>query len=300
MDRVKPKYVYSRDFLLQFQHLYTRPPENFPDMAKILGISPIILEKSRRNEREKVMGEIKSLLNKITVTTFDRLSDKIITLLEKERECYFGECVHVLFEKVIREPFFADIYARLCEKISSCVPGFKNALLEHCRVTFESSLNIGEEKIHCVEGDDEEAYEEKQRLLGNIQFIGELYLRHMLPVTIIHHCIERILNVYEASVIKHHAHTDEMIEFLCKFMTVIGPKLERQSHPKVKEHIDRLRPLTNKTGTTLLKPRIRFMIMDLVDLYDNRWVPPVKRELPRKITRTYKGKSSFSAPFSSY
>jgi hypothetical protein len=99
----------------------------------------------------------------------------------------------------------------------------------------------------------------KQRRLGNIKFIGELFKRKLLTESIMHGCIQKLIQARCAECRPHtqpqiivvlpfilltlgvclpsmQAPTDEDLEALCKLLTGIGQLLD---HDKAKGHIDK-------------------------------------------------------------
>eukprot|EP00951_Prasinocladus_malaysianus_P031363 scaffold300056_cov49-Prasinocladus_malaysianus.AAC.2 len=106
-------------------------------------------------------------------------------------------------------------------------------------------------------------FQARRRMLGNIQFIGQLYKKKMLTERIMHECIVKLLGEVASP-------EPEDVECLCKLMTTIGQQIDV---PKSKSHMEiyfkRIGQLAqNKT----LESRLRFMLQDVVDLRRNGWV----------------------------
>jgi translation initiation factor 4G len=68
----------------------------------------------------------------------------------------------------------------------------------------------------------------KNRMLGNIRFIGELYKSKMLTEKIMHECVIKLLGDVK------NPDLDE-VECLVKLLTAIGKMID---HPKSKEYMD--------------------------------------------------------------
>lgn len=97
---------------------------------------------------------------------------------------------------------------------------------------------------------------EKRRTLGNMRFIGELYLKSMLTSKIMHRCIMELMKTDD----------DESLECLCKLLTTIGARLDKDDKEpglvnQCEVYYQRLKELS--AG---LSSRVRFMIMDLLEL----------------------------------
>lgn len=162
-------------------------------------------------------------------------------------------------------------------------------LLTKCQKEFDSdySQNISYEKLladaenhpdetkrrELREIAEEKLSRAKRRSLGNIRFIGELFKLQMLTEGIMNDCIERLLK---------QESDEENLECLCKLMTTIGKELDKpMNQTKMKSYFDKLGKIANKKDAC--SARIRFMIMDVIDLRKNTWVPRRKDAGPKRI-----------------
>jgi translation initiation factor 4G len=113
----------------------------------------------------------------------------------------------------------------------------------------------------------------KQRMLGNIKFIGELFKLHMVTGKIIHsECIMRLLDRKDAD--------EDMIECLVKLIETVGSELDKTISMPTKEnsnskgnpmddYMRRIDLLSKKDG---ISSRIRFKLQDLMELRTRNWV----------------------------
>ena len=119
----------------------------------------------------------------------------------------------------------------------------------------------------------------RKRMLGNILFIGHLFRQGMLIESIMHVCCQTLLKNIESP-------DPEDIEALCQLLTTIGGKLDipGKSGDMVKVYFKRIETLsTNKA----LESRIRFMLVDLIELRSRRWVARRKVEGPKKVAEIH-------------
>jgi len=135
-----------------------RPP-------KILGLPPDI---------KRITG----ILNKISDENYDKM-----VLEAKSFNHVDPEVVTVIFRKVIAEPFFSDIYARLCKSLDD----LHHIINEKCIVEFSKT---------------------KHKNLG--KFIGELYKLDLLDN------IDLFLSVLMKDI------DEQKLETLCKIITTVG------------------------------------------------------------------------------
>ena len=149
---------------------------------------------------------------------------------------------------------------------------FKNSIISN----FAEANNEKDEakKKEMLELADYKLLKAKRRSLGNIRFIGELFKLGMLTEGIMNDCIERLLKTES---------DEENIECLCLLLTTIGKEVDKPNNAvKMKSYFNRLDNIVKKKDTTT-PARIRFMILDIIDLRKNSWVPRRKDNAPRRV-----------------
>eukprot|EP00005_Dracoamoeba_jomungandri_P002990 CAMPEP_0174257474 /NCGR_PEP_ID=MMETSP0439-20130205/6602_1 /TAXON_ID=0 /ORGANISM="Stereomyxa ramosa, Strain Chinc5" /LENGTH=893 /DNA_ID=CAMNT_0015340569 /DNA_START=29 /DNA_END=2710 /DNA_ORIENTATION=+ len=186
------------------------------------------------SEKDKIRSQAREILNKLTEDKFNTLSQKMVTLCLGLKDVeYFKVVIAELFDKALREPQFSKMYAELCQrmqrKCKSYPSGsggdkqtFRRLLLNKCQEEFENK-NAVQKKLLQLSADDK-TYQEKKlrnRMLGNIIFIGQLFKLRILTEKIMHSCVIRSLLPATPSA------TD--LEALCKLMTTVGEQLDKQN-----------------------------------------------------------------------
>lgn len=284
------------------------------------------VKKSDLAQDEATVKLVKGLLNKLTVENFSRISDKILRC-EIINENILKDIIELIFLKALDEPNFGSMYARLCQFLMRQLPlvqkwihsdttqnEFRSALLRKCQIEFESSTkwtiqdDMGMEErlerrrnIHLLSAEEkmaiaEEDYQRakaKRHSLGNTQFIGELYIHGMISEKIINLCILSLLKLEETNSGKAGKAKDpeeEEVETLCKLMTTVGKKLEESlsGAGKVTEIEAYFKHLDELKDHKALSSRIRFMVMDVIDLRRNKWVPRTGNIGPTSIAQVHK------------
>lgn len=148
-------------------------------------------------------------------------------------------------------------------------------ILTRCQTEFEKNTvdeTVRSEKLkiieECADIDRKKElivnFEEEERRMriksvGNIRFIGELFKQNMLTCKIMHQCIKHLL----------HQADEENLECLCKLLTTIGEVLESKK-TDLTEYFKQMQQIANHKGK--VSSRIRFMLQDVIDLRDNKWV----------------------------
>lgn len=71
---------------------------------------------------------------------------------------------------------------------------FKRILLHRCQEEFNAQVNFDKE-LEGLEGEDriEKEFKLKFRVMGNVQFIGELHNRQLLPESVMHWCSRTLI-----------------------------------------------------------------------------------------------------------
>ncbi|KAK4050382.1 hypothetical protein OIV83_003451 [Microbotryomycetes sp. JL201] len=122
------------------------------------------------------------------------------------------------------------------------------------------------------------AQKAKRRGLGLVRFIGELYKLSMLTERIMHECIRKLLaNTADPD--------EEDVESLTRLLTTVGGKLDNdkaKAHMRV--YFDRMNEIANSPKVT---SRIKFMIMDVVDLRRAGWHNKKTQQGPKLISQVH-------------
>lgn len=280
------------------------------------------LGSARMPEEEKLLREVKGMLNKLTLDKFDPISDKIIDMGIMSKTIMPGT-IDLIFDKAVEEPKFASMYARLClkivmheneEKVKADPPlpsedgtpakvdlEFRRFLISKCQVEYEKKKAWSSNRLAKLAAEkdepatpeeakkraDEEARKAagelteedyalikvKRRVLGNMRFIGELFNVGLLPEKIMHAVIVELLrNISDPE--------EEEVESFCKLFTTVGPKLDTvAAQRQIESYLGRM---TQLTTNTILSTRVRFMILDVLDLRKVKWAGK-DREMPKTL-----------------
>lgn len=259
---------YTKEYVLSLKYQNTtnpfKQPIEFVKVSKKILSEPIVIgenawssSKLATDAESEIIKVIKGILNKISVNNFEVLSNKLYTLDITTERCV-KELIQIVFNKSILEENFSDIYANLCYKLSkrdykisnTNVFNFRSEIIKQCQNVFENED------------------EQKSVMLGNINFIGELYNKDLIPADVIFNCINKFFTNIEES-----KNIEKNTESLCKLIITTGKKIERTQKDTdnniVSICFDNLTVLSTNND---IKPRYRFMIKDLIDLRKNAWV----------------------------
>lgn len=258
---------------------------------------------------EEVQRKVKSLLNKMTLDNFEVITDEILVISNQSKEEKDGrtlrQIIELTFAKAVDEAHWSNMYARFCAKmLNKADPEihdekildangqyfkggalFRKYLLSRCQEEFERGWS---DKLPTnpdgspldPELMSDEYYEimgAKRRGLGLIRFIGELYFLEMLTENIIERCIRRLLSNDNPS--------EEVIESICQLLTTVGKTLDV---PKKKDEVDLyFGRLLMFQEIESLASRLRFMIMDVIDLRKSGWVSDAQDKGPKTMAEIH-------------
>lgn len=216
--------------------------------------------------------EMRSILNKLTMEKFDTLSTKLLSLDLNMVDITILN--RLIFEKAITQHHFINMYADLCLAISTQVEKwddvdgipaqrtFRNDLISVVQEYFSTINVIGladQQNALKANPESEELLERyfkhKQKMLGNVRFIGALLMRKIIPPPVINSITKELLE----------AGGEDHLESIVAFLTVIGCM-----HDPAKKGRDldpafaKLEAYANSTCVT--GQRIVCLIKDLLDL----------------------------------
>jgi len=257
-------------------------------------------------ESDRILREVKGLLNKLTLDKFHVISDKILSLGILSDPDILAGVIACVFDKAVDEPRFAPMYAELCYKIvveelnglkKSLPDGvgpdsqFRRLLVERCQAEYKHKRAWSKQRLERLIGKkaDEDACTDipectpavkkaevgelteedylmiklKRRVLGNMRFIGEIFKVGLIGEKIMHSIIAELLSNVENP-------EEEEIECLCRLLMTVGAILDKPEAANFwNQYVARMQWLVSQPGK--LSSRIRFMVMDVLELRDKRW-----------------------------
>ncbi|VDM95273.1 unnamed protein product [Thelazia callipaeda] len=287
---------------------------------------------------KKLYKEVRSLLNKLTPSTFEELSGDFLRFEVHKNVQQMGEVINIIFDKAVEEPNFCALYrnmrlwvfcqfdlldlARLSDLCKMQVvkesngakdkSNFRSALLTRCQNTFEEKrmFDIAMKKSQLdVETDEKKKRElkievmelearERRRMLGNIGFIGQLYRHELIVPRILNWCIVHLL--------KNHSESpngdEESIECAVKMLEAVGKLADRHYQQQqaliagglldplevqkdefnTSLYLDHLKEISNQVSN-----RVRFLILNLIELKNNNWVPRTSVSGPKTLDEVH-------------
>jgi hypothetical protein len=239
---------------------------------------------------------INILLNKLTPQNFDKLSESLIDLID-ESSTNLKLTADFLYEHAIDSELYCHIYANLVKKLSfitlrdesSIEINFREYFVNKCKQDFTRELakEINDEMLShnidscdekCAKCDQKEIIQarlarERRRSFVNAKLIGELYKLDMFE--------KDLINVYIEDLLMEESNEHAMERF-CKLLKACGKYLDMVEPNRVNIYFEKIKQILIEK-IDQIKPRVRFMILDLIDLRKNNWIPRHEPILPKKI-----------------
>lgn len=237
-----------------------------------------------------IRRKVKNLLNKMTVERFVAIADGIAEILEgTEKEDELKVIVDEVYMKAVSEPDFSEMYTDLVLVLRARSPqflrpapstakpaNFQRGIVARCQEEFEhiksfSTMDLPEELLNTLSEEDieNERKQRKKRTLGNMRFIGELFMRRVLSGLALKQILYSLVEVDDSSKSGIEATPEpHLIECICEVLTTIGYNLEVTS-PETLATLCATLDAYKCMG--VLEKRIQYKIQDVLDLRANQW-----------------------------
>jgi len=256
---------------------------------------------------ELVQRKVKAALNKMTPEKFDKISDQILEITSQSKYETDGrtlrQVIQLTFEKATDEAAWSSMYAKFCKRMleamdpsikdenikdrnDNLVTGgslFRKYLLNRCQEEFERGWKVNlppkpegvSDEAAMLSDEYYIAAAAKRRGLGLVQFIGELFKLGMLTERIMNECVRKLLDFEGVP-------EDETVESLVKLLRTIGRALDASEKSKnmMDMYFSRIKLLI---GDKDLNSRMRFMLMDVIDLRSKEWETKETDKGPKTI-----------------
>ncbi|ODV94387.1 hypothetical protein PACTADRAFT_51230 [Pachysolen tannophilus NRRL Y-2460] len=263
---------------------------------------------------EDVERKVKSHLNKLTLEKFDSISNEILNIANQSKWEKDGktlkQVIELTFAKACDEPHWSSMYARFCFKLVTDISKdvqdetyldpkngvplsgpvlVRRYLLTRCQLEYEKGwtdklpTNADGSSIEPEMMSDEyyKAAAAKRRGLGLVRFIGELYKLGLLLDKIILQCLNaQVTNITDPS--------EDTLENLVQLLRTVGELLDNSPNPHCVQCMNLVFQRVEKIIKTCNIPsRIKFMLMDVVDLRRGKWVGNDINKGPKTLTEIH-------------
>ena len=229
-------------------------------------------------------------------------------------EVILDTIVQNIFRKAQLEKEYTIFYGMICEdtiKLELQLRGqsaakanmknsmFRKSLFEVCKQCFEKFFDSEERNKQMTNPDTAVLF--KTKLFGNIDFVGELYRRKLLPHATLISVFQSLLGISESSI------DDLVLEGAINLMNKVGQSFEEQAKnpgKKQKENqesfdevIKRFDEIMNFPDEKTISNRIKILIKNMFSNRETGWAksaemnkggPKTKIEIQQEVEKKYK------------
>ena len=258
------------------------------------------------SDADVILRKANLILNKLSVTKFDKLSDEFMAVGLDTPEL-MEKAVEMIVSKAQMEEHFCFMYANLCRKITDkwsveteatdrglalengSLLGqiFRTRLLTRCQEEFDIDRLKQLEDIRNLDVSHEEKEEKeillKKRYTGHMRFVGEIFDKGLIASNIMYRCIDELIISSD----------DDTLVCMVKLMQTIGAKIEAHDKKKVakakksgetyESKIEEFFTKIMDMSESHLSSRIRFMLKDLIDMKKNGWAQRREQEKAKTL-----------------
>lgn len=243
----------------------------------------------KKDSNLELRKSVNSILNKLCPEKFDTLSDKLASLEIRDHH-HLQLVTDLVFAKAVSEHSYCEMYSDMCMKLRDHYPKFPSeeegapphsitrSLLNRCQEEFDnlpSSFDdiVGTDNLDPSEK-EHRIHKYKERVLGNMKFIGQLFSRRLLSNKVIREVVISLIFKDDLP-LEHH------IECSCMLLRNIGACLESTKNGKdnCNHFILRLQHLLTQQNYS---KRIKFAMEDIIELHAKNWQERVMTESKAK------------------
>ncbi|CAD8204951.1 unnamed protein product [Paramecium pentaurelia] len=227
---------------IQTKQLKDRMKSQAEDFFQTLNQTP--------EQREIIFKEIRYRLNQLAPDNFDMASQNIIKLVIENKNENDSPYLEYLAQKIIEksqtEPKYRKLYTKLCQLLikepqltiykekqdgkAKSVSLFKNQLLNQVQQVFDERKNKKEDLSH-MKPEEREQYHliRKSKIMGNVRFIGDLFLSKVLPILAVEYAIRELISDFVSQYQPNQENSEESIEGLIELLDQIGGSYKTQN-----------------------------------------------------------------------
>ncbi len=144
----------------------------------------------------KINQDLKLSLNKLSSSNYRNISNDIITILKKNNNTdVLNIFMKELFEKIWFDEKFIELYVTLCYDIwsNSDIDCSFKFILEYCQKQFENRNIYKKQLLQAVS--EENVFISKRKIIGTVEFIGNLYNKEYLENQVLIEIIDSLLKI---------------------------------------------------------------------------------------------------------
>ena len=217
-----------------------------------------------KNEKDIILEKIKTILNKLTLKSYETLHKKLIDTIDNNKEI-LKTTIEFLFNRSLIQKIYCGLYAKLCNDLYNHYgDSVKSLILQKCKENFYSQKSIITTNVDTDYDILCKILKQKMKFIGIFHLVGNLYKANMVNEMVIEKYLNLLLDSFDT-----HLDDDvreKYVECFKELFALVVQKLKKNiSEDSYKEYIQKIHMLSNKKE---FKPREKFMLMDIIDLIE--------------------------------
>jgi hypothetical protein len=252
------KPSYRRPTYAQPKRASNAEPSNWRETALVDVVRKV------REKDDVDYGEVNSAINKLTKQTYAKLMGQIIERLSKRDEMFRLRVTTLLFDRGIRQNFYASIMADAYADILKAHPEANDDLMSQIKM-FDKLYDVSNVTILPASSDPGfdaaviEWTKQKEKKRGFAVYVGELYVRDLLTTDTMSEFVETVADELRDSVTAPKTSAkEEHVDCLVRFLFAIYAKV-----PAAKTIAKNLLNMS-RDGMPNLNTKSRFKLEDIV------------------------------------
>ncbi|KAG5508864.1 hypothetical protein JKF63_05367 [Porcisia hertigi] len=259
----------------------------------VRGDNAWVAKGTAQTTEEWVQRLLHGTLNKLTEKNKDVMVEKLLTKEIFATEEVMNTVVNIVFKKALDEPENSKLYAGVCHSLALYEATvlregqkgerpqsqLRDAIIRTAQYEFRT---LSQELSKMEDKSEEELEHDRSNLMrrkrSNMRFIGELYLCTALTHSTMFTVMDLTMRCNDGTGFP----SSENIELLAALLDTIGDRLDKNHRKSLDIYFTSLENFIKKSDCPY-PPRIRFKIMDLLDLRKRSWgnkAKPVKAAPP--------------------
>jgi hypothetical protein len=215
-----------------------------------------------REKDDPDYDEINAIINKLSKQTYEKLMAEILLRLEKRDGMFRLRVTTLLFDRGIRQNFYAPMMADVYRDIAAVIP---DALLDlQIQCAMFDTLYDNKNVTHVPSSEDPGFNDamiawtkQKETKRGFAVYLAELYSRNLVPEATMAAIVKTVIeDLHETIITPKTPMKEEHVDALVRFLFAVVPKL-----PALKDSVKEILAIP-KVQTPCLNMKSRFKLED--------------------------------------
>lgn len=214
---------------------------------------------------DKSLRKVNGVLNRLTVEKFEFCVQQLHELMSSPDGTTLQRVLPMVFAKAVTEEKLCQLYTRLLRRFYFFAdPSDQPAMSSHL-MSLIRRLLFGIDSIMSQVSDDEQQQAKiKVKRLGNMQFLGEIFMEELVSLQDVVDTLESLFELISTVIAEEAAFHCQLA---CKLLITAGKRMDTLFPQLTTQYIDTLKELVNEHSTYT---QVHFL--NLVELRKSNWI----------------------------